>query len=843
VERRTYVATSNSTSDITLYRDHISGESSTSLDVVSSKITDSKDTVFMDVVPDDLLLNHDNLLIVRQDGEIQCLDSQTLDLKWSSAPTAISRDSSVPYVLDVKIEFAQTTDAYSAIEGLLKDREDTLTVFSQAIDRETFNPTILIVVTSPSEIDLQSTRTLHVLALPQVSIPSSNNKVQSVHTLFTLQLPWGHMETPAELGEISYNLQSSSGVLYELAGGYLTSFDLSGSVPQVKTKLAVDGSSFIPLSQTSIVTTSHKTMSIYHPVFRSIQASIDLRSALDSEITPKKRKLNEVEVPSKSCRLVAHSLKQGVVIAISGSNLLSFQIDARRDKKGKHRSLGLLIDSIGCGVLNSDSRKPAELEPLRMNSLGRFIPGSTDDGGAAGTMEELDALIETHQIENFERKMAAIVGLAKIDALRPNGVTGSNHEKKPNDQIPSSWIWPNQRSEYPQYDPIWAQYAISRIFSWSNDRPTESMRESVTAGECRLHVVFDAPNVIYWLIQTGNLNKIAITSALQSEMRASGASEIPAGQIVKCLVDIDPEMNLLLSLLSSTYLEAAELLYAIQMLMDSLGIFGDKIDNPLMLTNDDQPNMPNGNIDAEIESEAEQADADLQLAEYRLGDGSSVRHQALSIAFAKVYTCPSTAVVLALQSTMTLSEMVSLIYLLRFELAGGSWTSRYLDLYQSSDDAGPPDSAIMLISTLLSRCIDAVGAGGWLSGDAMLVNGDHFESEELILSLKLEVSAALEGVEEATYLRGLTSEMIKFAESTSRATGGVSKQRTKGGNMKPVVMRLETEPLLPMGLKTEQQISLQKVGAGGELYTRSMRDIGRLKSRRVKDYQIETITF
>lgn len=794
-------------------------------------------------------IDHDDLLLVRRDGEIKCLDGEELTAKWTSPPSALSRLASVPNVTDFNVEFAQVTDAYSASKGLLRGREDTFAVFPLAIDREKFNPTILVVITSPSDEALSSVRTLHVLALPQ-GTDFSSRRNSHVHTLVTLQIPWSHKESAHVIGDLEYSLQVSSDVLYELAGGFLTIFDITRSVAQVKSRLPIQANTFIPLSRTSIVASSNESMSVYHPIFRSIQASIDLKSALDPETMSKKRKLDHSDetMLSKPFRLVGHSTKQGVVLAISGAELLSFQIDARRDDYGRPRALGLLIDSIGCGISNIVTNKPRELQPLDMNALGEYVIGSAQDSNITEIIDELDNRSASQDIEAFEEKMAGLVGLwGAHKALGYGGIVIKGKKAENNNAEPNSspWMWPKQRSEYPPYDPVWAQYAIRKIFSWSNDRPTEEMQESITSGEDRLHIVFFPPNVLYWLIQTGNLNKVSIASALQGELQASSAVEIPSGQIVKSLVEIDPEMNLLLSLLSSTYLEAPELLHAIRTIMDSLGIFGDAQEKQLALTNGERPSLVNGDLDAAIAFEEDQADLDLQLAEYRLGDGSSVRHQALSVALAKLYTCPSTAIVRGLQSIMTLSEIVSLIYLLRFELAGGSWTSRYLDFYQgSSDDSGPPDSAIILISTLLSRCIDAVGAGGWLSGDAMLVNGDHFESEELITSLKLEVSAALEGVEEASYLQGLTAEMVRFAESMQKSTAAASK-KTKAGDVKPVVLKLGESDgvgsMLPFGLKAEQQVSLQKVGAGGELYTRSMRDIGRLKSRKVGKYSREKI--
>jgi hypothetical protein len=312
-------------------------------------------------------------------------------------------------------------------------------------------------------------------------------------------------------------------------------------------------------------------------------------------------------------------------------------------------------------------------------------------------------------------------------------------------------------------------------------------------------------------------------------------------------------MDLLSVLVSRNFLGAAELLGAIRALMESLELFGEgAAAKQKLLTNGEELHLEDGDVEEHLTALEAEAEADLAMAEYQLGPGSGVRGEALSIALSKLYTCPTNTIVYALQTTFTTQEVVSLIYLLRFELARGGWTSRYLDDEQLDiidNEAGTPDNTILVISSLLNNCVDAVGAGGWLSGDARLVNGDSFEAEELISSLKLEVSAALEGVEEAVYLKGLTSEMIRYGNAVHKAweprepaADGPASKKQKTSH-KPVILPSSDQDskLLPLGLKADQQISRLRVGAGGEVQERSARDIGRLKSLKVGKYSLERI--
>ena len=363
------------------------------------------------------------------------------------------------------------------------------------------------------------------------------------------------------------------------------------------------------------------------------------------------------------------------------------------------------------------------------------------------------------------------------------------------------------------------------------------------AGEFVLEISFYPPNTFMWLSTNGYMTVTNIESALRSKDPL--AKSLAAGQLVDAIVEMDPDMDLLLAVLAKNYLGAAELLHAIRRLMASLDFLGETPSTKQgLLTNGGE--IRSEDIEeqlATLEAEAEQY---LELAEYQLGPGSGVRSDALSVALSKLYRCPNRAIIQGLQTTFTTQEIVGLVYLLRFELSRGSWITRYLqsdDAEVADTDAEGPNNAIVLISSLLNNCVDAVGAGGWLTGEARLVDGDPFEAEDLIHSLKLEVSAALEGIEEAVYLKGLTAEMIRYGDGVQAALPKSSSETQTEKRSKPIVLPALGQDIrtLPLGLKAEKQISLLKVAAGGAVYQRTRRDIGHLKSQKVGKYSRERI--
>jgi hypothetical protein len=436
-------------------------------------------------------------------------------------------------------------------------------------------------------------------------------------------------------------------------------------------------------------------------------------------------------------------------------------------------------------------------------------------------------------------------------SITPNGLNGHSTRPVTGDAKPvPQWIWPESKEDYVAVDPRLVQYVLSRIFSWRSSTSSIEAERTETLGKDKLVITLFPPNVVHWLIETGNLSPASVHSALRHDGQFSITERMPAGQVVAALADVDPELKLLYSFISSTHLDAIELLHVIRVLMQSLELLENapKAEDHL-LANGAILGSTNGELEAEIELEQEKAAAALSVAESYLGDYSSIRGRALSLALAKLHACPDSAVVSALRSILTSAEIVSLIYLLRFELARGAWTSRYLDTYEGDNvgDEQGQENTILLVSGLLNCCVDAIGAGGWLSGDSMLVNGDHFESEELIQSLKLEVSAALEGIEEASYLKGLIAEMVRYGEGVQKGLPAGEKGRKMDSSRRryaqPITLPQvgRDSRLLPFGLKGEQQVSLYRVGAGGEIQQRTARDIGRLKSKKVGKYSRERI--
>jgi hypothetical protein len=379
------------------------------------------------------------------------------------------------------------------------------------------------------------------------------------------------------------------------------------------------------------------------------------------------------------------------------------------------------------------------------------------------------------------------------------------------------------------------------MFSWNDGSQTpengevESKKHSV---QFRLTIVLYAPNVFRWLVESGNFSISSLEQSVRrTAPRGNFTKGLPAGNFVNALADFDPEMKLLLFILRSpVYLDVGELLSALKLLMRSLEFPTNGAS--YQITNGEAFSSPvvNGDSALALRFEEDAAERDLDLALSVLETGSAIREEALTALLTRLHLFPSTTTARALRRELNSDEVLSLVQLLRNELSRGGWTSIYLDEDAEDFDEEPQKSTsergVHLISDLIGCALDSSGPGGWLLGAAASNDNDN-PMEDLVATLRLEVSAALECIEEATYLNGLLGEMLRYEKSVASARkDSKSKTRKSKG---------PEGGLLPLGLKAERGISLTRVGAGGEIQKRSVRDRGSLISKTVGKYSFERI--
>lgn len=801
-----------------------------------------------DASPHDEAVARSDLVAVFEDGSVASLDGETLRKKWETSPEILRQDlAAVPKGSHLQVELAQSALASDNVTGFFGGKQEAFAAFLRTSSGELPAQDMLVLVTKMAGKET-STRYLHILGI--VSAESETGRLVQIHTS---PIP---ITSSVSGGPGSLRLDISSGSLVELKEDALVTYDLTTSMVRTESTLQVrDIKSFLRLSKTSVLAATSKSLEVYNPVFQSLQASIpiDLESQANKETTP------------SAFNLVAYFARLEIAVAVYGISLVAVQLEAPRTRGKKRRAEGLLIDAIGRGIPKQrDGSKKMRTDAENASfstSFSSNLPGSVSGGYWSqynAEVERADELLGAGDLPGFEEFMAGKFGLETKPAESPS----AGQEEADTAKLPE-WIWPATPSDYPRTDRRWILFTISRVFAWRDTVEPDT-------DETRLLCKLPESNLLTLLIDAGHLTVSNFKSAFKGEARGLDDVDYTMGEeIPQVLVDVDLTFSFLLSYLSRTKLGAVELLAAIRLIMRSLELIQDptKI-APKLLTFESQHSDAVDRDESALQAdqsaighELERAEQELEAIEhFHLGEGSMARGSGLSVAFGKLGSCPRLSTIRMLRRSYKPEEILSLIYVLRMELVRDGWTARYLDTTRLDEDEeleAPPDGSISLIADLLCRCIDAVGPGGWLINDAIVAAGagDHMDSADFLASLKLEVSAALEGVQEAVFMRGIISEFVRYGNSLQKAEGE-SGQKHRRGDVTALVMHGQHDfkaaassttggaesSMLPLGLKAKSRISAEKVISGGEIARRRKREVGHLVSQKVGPYSLERIS-
>lgn len=811
VLRYTFIATRDASSNrMTLFKDVVHPDGKTTSTSVSQAlptppvryITSSPSASQKAVV--------DDVVAVCQDGEVVHLSGETLTMQWSSSAQSAVQDV-VPGDIDgFEVQYVSSGSLSELKEGIFKGRPEIFSALPRTLD---LDPSLLFMITK-SVSRRRMVRHLVVLAAMPASLIQCGSQKLIPLDVSPIGTP---LDTSQEAPACEVDIQS--GLLMELAEGSVTIYDLSGAVPKHKSTVSVAGAaSFLRLSRPFILAASLEWVGLYNYQYCSIHAN----ASLDLSELPL-----ENQSP-RSCQLISHLRGQNVVVALVDNMLVSIQVEPPKSH-GKRRREGLLIDSIGRGV-------PVEIRSKRLKSeassmeFSRHVPGTMtasylDQYNKA--VQAADELLSTNELSKWEDFLRKKFEMKLREATPPANEAATNGEAATSSQEQPEWAW-LMGVPYPQIDRRWIVYAISQVLSMETTGSKDQRP--------RLRLMLPDSNVTTYLVVTGNLSMFNLKLALRDSLSSDMDDKMLAGDVVECIVDADPSMTLLLNYLQATKLGEAELLLAMRTLMRSMELMpgAKKLGGAKQLTA--------GPLEGPERDEMELDDLERQLAatEHYLGDESSSRSRGLTLAFSKLWRLPVASTVRTMRAMMQTEEILALIYLLRVELVRGAWTSLYVDQtgFESEGNDAPPDGVIALIADLLGRCLDAIGAGGWLFNDNRSW-ADKTEAGDFITALKLEVAAALEGIEEAVTLNGVIGEVVRFGLAAQKSWAA---RQTRNTN-KPVGMQLDGREsrMLPLGLKTKQLPLKEKVVSGSEIVQRSMRETGHLISQKVGAYSLEKL--
>ncbi|KAM0253673.1 hypothetical protein ACHAP5_000250 [Fusarium lateritium] len=809
VSRYTYIATRDSTGQkISLFKDVVHQDGKTTSTTIASPVLKTSPIRYVTCNSSvSETSNVGDVIVVCQNGEFVSLSAETLAILWTSSSKSALQDAIATQIESFEVDYITSGTLTEFSEGIFKDKAEIFSALPKTPDSE---PELVALVTKTLSQGQESRHSV-VLAIAS-GVSSASSDIQKLSPLEIV--PIG---TPSPRGAETavYQIDVQSALLMQLQQGSLSIYDLTTPVPKLKSVVQMENAvSFTRLSRPFVLSCSLESIGLYNHQYRSIHAnaSLDLTEVL-----------TESEKP-QSCQLISYLRSQELVVALVDNVLVSIQIEPPKSH-GKRRKQGLLIDSIGRGTAAEIPAKKAKTDKLSAE-FSKYVPGSMTEQYMTKLRSELDTA-DGHLAKGDLGEWEGLLRRRFHVGLRSTTDTADAKEEKDSQELPE-WEWLSGGASYAMVDRRWVLYAIARTFSISTTEAPESRP--------KLQLILPDTNVTSYLVVAGHLTLSNLKAAFRDEFDVEALDgKAIVEDLLTSLADADPSMTLVLNYLQATQLSELELLLAIRALMLNLDLIPDpkKPASNKLLKNEAHDGAEN------YEMDLDDLERDIAITEYYLGDDSSSRSRGLTLAFTKLWRLPAITTVKAIRATLKTEEILSLIYTLRVELVRGAWTSLYIDptSFDSEGNDPPPDGVITLISDLLGRCLDAVGAGGWLLNDA--ISSDKSETGDLLTALKLEVTAALEGLEEAVYLNGIVGEAVGFGLASQKGGAG----RQVWNTNKPVPMQMEGREsrLLPLGLKTKQMPTKSKIVSGGEVVQRSTRETGHLISQKVEAYSLEKL--
>ncbi|MCJ1338893.1 hypothetical protein MMC09_004182 [Bachmanniomyces sp. S44760] len=756
------------------------------------------------------------VLVVHEVGRITCLSGDLSTERWSSEGLDTLQDSER---LGRNVVAATVATYEQAYKSIFKNRIDVLAASRTSRESSGSDGEHSIILTLVSAIPkrlLDSKMT--PLNLHTFSINTNQSHYRpgttALQEIITLPIT-GSNGTRSD--KQTFSLHQPSGRLYQQEANSLSVYDIMSPVPKREHHIPLNSgsASFLPTSNSQIALASEDSLYILDAKHRSIQGSLSLPRSQPSAINGK------TSPGSKHTRtkvqLLTYCTPSSIVIGLRGRNVVAFQLSSSHVQGGegkKRRRAGLLVDSIGRGI--------------GLNGAALFMTDSTveerhKDQPWATERAMLDRYAKEDDTEAFDGLVLSILPVGKRPCsdmaigTQPNpAVTG----------LVSTLVVDRLVS-----------YLLSKIFA------VQSGDTTYTGGQVSLYVPFCPPLTVRWLIDHGQLSADNVETALKKYGHLPVIGKLSNDALVTAVANSPLGLQGVLHIFKSpSYLACLEILVGLKLALRNTQKL-EAANEVGLLTNGQSVNheamdldSPSGKLDKTFQDSA------------ILHDDHSTAEAILETSSNRLCSFHGSVIINSLQLQLSRADRLSLIDHLRLSLAKRGWLSRYgdpEDHQQSSNDSlSERNHYIQIASKLLNCVLDSLGLAGWETSDATKDN--LADTEDTMAYMKAEVSAALEGIEEAAYLKGLLQEVLLHAKGAVRTLESTNNGDETSGSakrIKSLIIR-PADPavsLMPLNYRASGDLSLTKIGAGGELQKRSRRDIGRLKSMQVGEYSFERI--
>ncbi|MCJ1388141.1 hypothetical protein MMC18_000986 [Xylographa bjoerkii] len=763
------------------------------------------------------------LVVVHEDGAIRCLTENLKEELWISESGSRTNASEIG---DTRVLCATMLTTDEARKGILRNREDILAKL-QGVGDDSGNDigvsdllVILVQSMTPNIASARKTVEMRFYSTRANNMQSKTLPHQPRYTPLE-QLVAFPIPDPALLcnDKSSYFIHTGSGILYHSTGKTLRLYDFTGPLPRLTHQIQLKNRihSYRRLSSSSVILATSANLSVIDTQYRAVLSTMSLEpDPEDSGVSPTTKHSSR----KQNTRLLSYFVSLDVIVAIQGRNLLSYQFsDLKSVYAGGYKRArnGKLIDAIGRGIRNSSTTSGAPtIGGSVLANFGTILNEDMADQKWEEVKAQLDVLVSKGNVEEFDTLMAADISILQTESK--NKAIHDRHNE------PS-----RQKQRYSRSKLV---YLISKIFNVKYDQKSA---ENTTFTRSTLSIAFLPRNVFQWLTANDCFSMQYIESALKQSAKLKPLARLQPNAIIHALINYDESLAALLSVLESpTFLTARELVYAVRIGIENLRT-QDGLPDRKLLTNGEVNVVAHPDTEMRIVNGHSEHDSEPTLLSEKLSNA----HQLLRHSLNRLHSFHETDIRGALRTELSQPVLLSFVDFLRMDLAQGGWLSRYIEGEETLPVRNETNGTINIATKLFNCAIDCLGTGGWISG---AMNAAISDNVDTIAYMKAEVSAALEGIEEAAYLKGMLNEVLLFSKTVKIRPPEL---RTEESSLiRPITVAVQTweDSILPLGLKANQGPSLTKIGAGGEIQDRSMRDVGRLKSRKVGAYSFERIT-
>lgn len=801
----------------------------------TAKITDSSSaTNFIGIVPfsagDEGEAELFDVLAVHEDGRVRRLSSDLKTQRWSIQHSEIAKVCSTRAVHSCFL-----IDVEDAKKSLFKRRQDLVALaMSDSTTPGADEPSILLIVSHPKGADQVELKDVNVqvFAVPAGTKSGSLEESQRLRHLQTIRMPVPSGVDTVDNRNLKWSFHSgSAGLQLSFEKGFVN-VDLSQYSPGVTSQFVLDErfSSVMRVSPQCVIGAGESLVAVYDTQYQSIQRSIAAGDVL----------LGTGSNTDAPLDFISYFAKLGIAVATKGNTLVAFDLTSLHGESGpslKRSRDGLLIDAIGRGIGSSAAQ--------------------WDTGSKKHKSENTTSLRFTspEQVEKWNKLTKAV-----------NEATKSRNTGKFDEAVLSYFCPSDAPTNLPtreQYvNPESTLFLLSKIFTVEESK----LQDGVSASSpSQLRVVLWPSTTCAWLIGLGHLSPDNVEIALRRACKPRILQPLAIGSLVQALIDFDPLLKHVNQVLAGpSVISSEEVAYALKYFLDQARLHSSALEETARAITNDDIATPTQELTRHLEGQS------VNLKDIFMGLNTSLR---------KIHSQPQATIVRSLRSNLSRTDLISMVHHLRLSLATGGYTSRCTENPPTpiTLDQVTPTLSLKTIVDLMTASVDAVGPSGWISAIPAVdeLNGDAEAASremELIADMKSEVSAALAGVEEATYLKGVLREYLRFADQvtspTTAAGDAIAKADSDAANqasshlvrhekLNGADLMVFTRPgegengfdgdasgkMLPLSLKpASSNVSRVKVSKStGESKSRSNREIGHLRRKAAGKYSFERL--